>query len=527
MTNKNGTKLVEDIVKDIKTLLDSRMLALKVRAKVPRWNFEIHIKFYSQKIVKVTEELPRVFENTTNFENYTFVNTRRRDKFKKELETERAIRNAILEERSNWANHTKKRIPPEPLICYKSNKADDNSDEPDFGCYAKFNESINAKSKESSVFFPIDVFDKDANITRIIHRTRGLDKAFNHNYRNDPSIGWQYFCNSTGLFRHFPATTWDFYPINTYDCRTRHWYTGAASSSKDVIILIEGSGSMLGERILIAKDVVRNILDTLTPNDFVNILVFNETSNFTIGCMNGLVQSTASNILELKNSLSIIEPRGQTNLSGVLEKAFRVLSNHTVERADCNQVIMLITDGMEYNQTVQNVFRDWNWNRGNNVRVFSYLIGEQIPEHDYEQVKLMACENRGYYSQIDTISETREQALKYIPVMSRPLTYGDVNKNPIHWSNLYADMIEPRRTTNYDWDCRQKEVQRDRVVKYLEKYDWYPCITDNDPETWNPEYRKYVFMTTVSMPAFERVSGMNAVRLPSFSIINSRLDMNF
>lgn len=433
-------------------------------------------------------------------------------------------------------NYTKKRRPPDNQICYKS---DDDSgggyagyDGPRKGCYVKFNETINAKSKEASVFLPLDIFDKDANLTRIIHRSRGLDKAFNHNYRNDQSIGWQYFCNATGLFRHFPATEWSFHPINTYDCRTRHWYTGAASSTKDVMILIERAGSIKGERLVIAKDVVRNILETLTPNDFVNVIQFNTTAEYILECGQGLIQATSANILNLKAALDNIEPRGQSNLPLALKMSFDILNEHRKTSANCNQVIFLITDGMEYNQTVQDIFREYNWEKGNNFRVFSYLIGEQIPLGDYEQVQLMACDNRGYYTQIDTITETREQALKYLQVMSRPLTYTAVNSNPISWANLYADIMEPHRVTNHDWNCRQKEMQRERTKQYLSEYDWYPCINATIIEKWNVEYRKYVFMTTVSMPAFERVTGMNAVRKVSFQLlmfeeVREEPEMNF
>lgn len=290
----------------------------------------------------------------------------------------------------------------------------------------------------------------------------------------------------------------------------RHWFTGAAASSKDVMILIERSGSMEGKRIEIAKAVVRNILDTLTPNDFVNVLQFNDTTEYLIECAErSLVQATSSNIYDIKLALKKITPSGRTNLTRALRETFDNLERNKPSSANCNQIIMLITDGMEYNETIRDIFRKNNWDRGNNVRVFSFLIGDQIPESDYEYIKLMACENRGYYAQIDTMSETREQALMYIPVIARPMVLS-TGQNPVVWSNMYVDVMDTMRTTNNDWQCKQNEVQRERVVKYLRQYDWYPCIEMHEPEAVNPEYRKYVFMTTVSMPAFER--GVNAVR---------------
>lgn len=117
-----------------------------------------------QRIVKAAEELPKVYENTTDFENYTFVNTRDRDEFRKELLRVKAIRDEDLEKRSQDANYTKKRKPVnDSPICYKSNvpESDDiDEDDPDHECMAKLNETIDLKSKEASVFLPIDVFDK-------------------------------------------------------------------------------------------------------------------------------------------------------------------------------------------------------------------------------------------------------------------------------------------------------------------------------------------------------------------------------
>ena len=223
----------------------------------------------------------------------------------------------------------------------------------------------------------------------------------------------------------------------------RHWFTNAATSSKDIIILIEQSGSMVGTRLDIAIDVVRNILDTLTINDFVNVFSFNDTIRPIIECRNisdKLIQATSSNIFELKQALGNIEAEDQTDLAEALNHTFKLLGETREKGSHCNQAIMLITDGMEYNETIQTIFKSNNWDKGNPVRVFSYLIGEMIPEHDYEQVKLMACENRGYYVQIDTKTETREQVLKYLPVMARPLALNRT-QNPIIWSAVYADIM--------------------------------------------------------------------------------------
>jgi uncharacterized protein with von Willebrand factor type A (vWA) domain len=69
-----------------------------------------------------------------------------------------------------------------------------------------------------------------------------------------------------------------------YDCRTRPWYTAAANSPKNVVILQDTSGSMTGLRREISRHVVYTILDTLTDNDYVNVLNFTDETHAVVPC---------------------------------------------------------------------------------------------------------------------------------------------------------------------------------------------------------------------------------------------------
>lgn len=72
----------------------------------------------------------------------------------------------------------------------------------------------------------------------------------------------------------------------TYDFRTRTWYTEAITSPKDIIILLDISGSMTGTRRQMSMQVVNQILDTLNDNDFVNIYTFNNVTKPLVDCFN-------------------------------------------------------------------------------------------------------------------------------------------------------------------------------------------------------------------------------------------------
>jgi voltage-dependent calcium channel alpha-2/delta-3 len=84
--------------------------------------------------------------------------------------------------------------------------------------------------------------------------------------------------------------------VDLYDCRTRSWYIEAAASPKDMLILVDNSGSMTGIRKEIARHVVSNILDTLGNNDFVNIFNFSEEIDEIVPCFKDMLVQVVINI---------------------------------------------------------------------------------------------------------------------------------------------------------------------------------------------------------------------------------------
>lgn len=77
---------------------------------------------------------------------------------------------------------------------------------------------------------------------------------------------------------------WATDPVDLYDCRMRSWYIEAATSPKDVLILVDNSGSMMGQRKEIARHLVNTILDTLGNNDYVNIMSFVNDTREIVEC---------------------------------------------------------------------------------------------------------------------------------------------------------------------------------------------------------------------------------------------------
>merc|ERR1719270_1923643 len=185
----------------------------------------------------------------------------------------------------------------------------------------------------STVHVPTNVFDGEAKVINSIDWSRKLDEIFKDNYERDPSLSWQYFGSSTGFLRQFPAMKWllDEEDPDMYDARMRDWYIKAAASPKDIVILLDTSGSMTGLRKEIANHVVINIMETLGEDDFVTVLTFSDETKPLVECFTDsdgeaeLVQATNENIAEFTEAINNIEAMEIANFTSALTAAFTLL----------------------------------------------------------------------------------------------------------------------------------------------------------------------------------------------------------
>jgi hypothetical protein len=88
-------------------------------------------------------------------------------------------------------------------------------------------------------------------------------------------VSWQYIATPSGIARTYPANRQEV--CYDYDPRVRPWYVAATSGPKDVVIVIDKSGSMtIEDRIGLTIDAVKSVLVTLSANDFVAVVVFDD-----------------------------------------------------------------------------------------------------------------------------------------------------------------------------------------------------------------------------------------------------------
>merc|ERR1711892_988529 len=275
-----------------------------------------------------------------------------------------------------------------------------------------------------------------------------------------------------------------------YDARMRDWYIKSAASPKDIVILLDKSGSMTGLRNEIAKHVVLNIMETLGEDDFVTVLTFSDETRPLVDCFtdeNGepeLVQATTENIAEFTEAVNNIETMEIANFTSALTEAFALLERYRTKKigAESNQAIMLVTDGVPY--TYETIFQEYNQPH-KPVRVFTYLIGREIS--DLEAAKWMACENKGYFTHVTTLAEVKEQVLKYIPVMARPLVLLR-ETHPVRWTGVYADIEVPNDRSL--WVIGLKKPTTRKRIRELQGKEG--------------SFKGYKLMTSVSIPVYNK-----------------------
>nr|CAG6010436.1 unnamed protein product [Menidia menidia] len=291
----------------------------------------------------------------------------------------------------------------------------------------------------SNIQVPTNVYNKDPNILNAIYNSESLNDVYISNFQKDPTLTWQYFGSSFGFFRLYPGIKWtpDSNGVAAFDCRNRNWYIQAATSPKDIIIMVDISGSMKGLKMTIAKHTINTILDTLGENDFVNVIAYTDYVRYVEPCFRGtLVQADLDNREHFKLLVDELHVKGEAKIKNAMKEAFKILNEARVngQGSMCNQAIMLITDGAM--EDFESVFEEFNWPE-RRVRVFTYLIGREMTFA--QNTKWIACNNKGYYTHISTLADVQENVMEYLHVLSRPMVIN--HDHDIIWTEAYMDTV--------------------------------------------------------------------------------------
>ena len=207
-------------------------------------------------------------------------------------------------------------------------------------------------------------------------------------------IGYEYAAfQAVGNYVQWPAIDWC---SSSYDPRFRSWYVSAASGPKDVVIVLDVSGSMRVEgRMSLMREAALKLLDTFTSVDYVAVISFSNLITKGLGATR-LVPATDANLAALKEFVSGLSSGGTTNYRGAFAEALSLLENSngvSGASSSCTKAILFLSDGEP------DEFLDTDYasvaataEQLGGVQIFTYALGSGAST-DY--LKKIACRNDG------------------------------------------------------------------------------------------------------------------------------------
>ena len=118
---------------------------------------------------------------------------------------------------------------------------------------------------------------------------------------------------------------------------------------RDVVLVLDRSGSMHGWKMVAARRAAARIVDTLTSGDRFAVLCFDNTVEAVPGLPDGLAEATDRNRFRAVEHLARTDARGGTEMLRPLETAIRLLAAGQ-EARERDRVLLLVTDGQVGNE---------------------------------------------------------------------------------------------------------------------------------------------------------------------------------
>jgi len=291
------------------------------------------------------------------------------------------------------------------------------------------------------------------------------DSAFWAQYGTAPS--WTYFGAHNGMFRQVPATLANV--CGKYDPRTRPWYVAASSGPKDVVIVIDTSGSMdeYG-RMRLAIEAAATIVSMLTVADRVAIVPFADSARILNGGGGGgatatLIRATNDNKRKIVSAIRGLSATGSTNFYEAFARTFDAL-DATIRRESttgCNIAVLFLTDGQITEgpgpdaviSLVNERTADLSARYGRKTVVFTFSLGLNA---DTRTTKQIACATGGIFTQVDDYAlggDLVTTMSSYFKLFALGLGEGD--------NDDFTAWVEPCKYTCWGFaKCHRRRVSR-------------------------------------------------------------------
>uniref|UniRef100_A0A8D2LTZ8 Inter-alpha-trypsin inhibitor heavy chain H4 n=1 Tax=Varanus komodoensis TaxID=61221 RepID=A0A8D2LTZ8_VARKO len=215
------------------------------------------------------------------------------------------------------------------------------------------------------------------------------------------------------------ATAGDIQIVNGYFV---HYFAPSQMSAfpKNIILVIDKSGSMFGKKIKQTKEALQKILEDLNPEDHFNLVVF---SGQVEKWQPSLLQATEQNVKLAKQYVQTIHEQGVTDINAALLTAMNLLDEATTAELlpDKNvSMIILLTDGQPTSGVTNVNEIQANIKKANEGKYFLYCLGFGF-DVSYSFLEKMALENGGIARRIYEDSDAALQLQGFYHEVATPI----------------------------------------------------------------------------------------------------------
>lgn len=144
---------------------------------------------------------------------------------------------------------------------------------------------------------------------------------------------------------------------------------------KNVVFVLDRTGSMAGEKIEQAREALKFCLNSLRPEDMFNVISFNESPNKMFA---GLRKTTPEIRKQAVDDVDRIESDGGTNIDEALQAAFGQF-----KEAGSNNYVIFLTDGQPTvgNTNIETILKHAKEANANRAKVFVFGVGYDVNAH--------------------------------------------------------------------------------------------------------------------------------------------------
>lgn len=193
--------------------------------------------------------------------------------------------------------------------------------------------------------------------------------------------------------------------------------------NRDVVLILDCSGSMQGDSIQLAKEGILLALGSMQPNERFGLVAFGSNA---ITFDKELQPANRKNLDMARRWVNFLEGMGGTNLFGAMERALKLVDSHPAD-------FLLLTDGEVW---LDEDTRKATLKKG--IRLFTIGIGSAVAQ---DVVQQMADDSGGACELVSPTEDMSARIYRHFNRMRQP----EMEALDVHWPQRPLWMAKPER----------------------------------------------------------------------------------